>query len=91
MSAVRRAQLRAIEVIDCGNDETADRVVALLGAKSRRLSATMIEPTATTPSARAALIKKLRAGGVFLEDQSGRAKAAPSRRRRAEPVWDDEE
>lgn len=90
MSAVRRAHLRAIEVIDCGHHETADRVMALLAGKSTRLTATLIELSATTPSARAALIKKLRAGGVFLSDQSGRAKVAPAPRRRREPVWDEE-
>ena len=90
MAAVRRAQLRTVEVIDCGHTDTADRISALLGGKTTRLTPTMIELTATTPSARAVLIKKLRAGGVFIEDQSGRAKAAPVRRRRVEPTWDEE-
>ncbi len=90
MAAVRRVQLRKVEVIDCGHEETVDRIMALFGSKLTRLTTTMIELPATTPSARAALIKKLRAGGVFLEDQSGRAKAVPARRRRVEPTWDEE-
>lgn|GEM_PF-2479238 len=89
MWSVRRAQLRTIEVVDCGNDETADRVVLVLGAKCTRLTASLVELPTTTPSARAALIKKLRAGGVLLNDQTGGAKAAPKKRRRAESEWEE--
>jgi hypothetical protein len=67
MSSVRRARLRRLEVIECDNDETAARIVDLLGPKVSRLTATMIELPAPTPSARAATIKRLRASGVFLD------------------------
>ena len=67
MSSVRRARLRRLEVIECDNDETAARIVDLLGPKVSRLTATMIELPAPTPSARAAMIKRLRASGVFLD------------------------
>ena len=91
MSAVRRAQLRLMQVIDCGNDETANRVVALLGAKVKRLTSTVIELPALAPAARTAMIKKLRAGGVFIDDQTGRLKASPTKRKRTVQVWNGDE
>ena len=91
MSAVRRAKLRLVAMIDCGNSETADRVVALLGAKATRMNATTIELPPAVPSARAALIKKLREGGVFLEDLTAKAKASSRPARRVAPRWDEEE
>lgn len=91
MSAVRRAQLRVMQVIDCGNDETANRVVALLGAKAKRLTSSVIELPTATPSARTALIKKLRAGGVFVDDQTSKDIVSPPKRRRAAPVWSEDE
>ncbi len=91
MSAVRRAQLRVMQVIDCGNDETANRVVALLGARAKRLTSSVIELPTATPSARTALIKKLRAGGVFVDDQTSKDIVSPPKRRRAAPVWSEDE
>lgn len=81
LASVRRATLRAIEVITCDSSASADRVAELLGNKAMRLSELMFEMPAATPAARAALLKKLRAAGVFLDDQSGTG-ARPKRGRR---------
>lgn len=91
MASVRRARLRAIEVIDAGDEETAHRVMALLGSKATRLNSTYIELLPTTGSSRAALIKKLKAGGVLLDDETGRVKHAPRGRPRLVHRWDEEE
>ncbi len=88
VATVRRARLRAIQVIDCESVEAADRIVAVLGAKAQRLTPTLFELSAATASARAATIKRLRAGGVFVDDQAGKAVVPPKRTRR-EPVWDE--
>lgn len=93
MAAVRRARLRSMEVIECADEEAASRIVALLGAKARRLTPTIFEIDAT-PSTRAAMVKRLRAGGVFLEDAMVRVEPRPARARRRfeefEEVWDEE-
>lgn len=81
LATVRRVTLRAIEVITCDGSASADRVAELLGNKVLRLSETLFEMPAATPAARAALLKKLRAAGVFLDDQSGTG-ARPKRGRR---------
>lgn len=81
MSHVRRAQLRTVEVVDAGDEETADRVVAVLGNKAIRLTGTLVELPSITGSARAALLKKLKAGGILLDDQTGKATAASRGRR----------
>lgn len=82
VASIRRAHLRRIEVIDCADAESADRVNAALGNKVRRLTATMLEIVAATSQARAALLKRLRSAGVFLSDETGRqTTAAPKPRR----------
>ena len=81
LASVRRVTLRAIEIITCDGSASADRVAELLGSKVLRLSETLFEMPAATPAARAALLKKLRAAGVFLDDQSGTG-ARPKRGRR---------
>ncbi len=82
MAAIRRAQLRTIHVVETGDEQTAARVLSLLGDKAKQLTSTMVELSASTPSARAAMIRKWKAGGVLLEDLTGRSQA-PSRGRRA--------
>ena len=79
MASVRRARLRIAQLIECADEEAAARIVTLLGAKARRLTATVFEFSAATPSARAAILKKLRGGGVFIEDTTGRVAEQPAR------------
>jgi cytochrome c-type biogenesis protein CcmE len=67
-------------------------IAALLGPKALRLTPTMFEVPGATASTRAAMIKRLRAGGVFLEDATTRApKKAKGGRARIQYVWDDED
>ena len=82
VASIRRAHLRRIEVIDCADAESADRVNAALGTKVRRLTTTMLEIGAATSQARAALLKRLRAAGVFLSDDTGRQTTTPRKPRR---------
>jgi hypothetical protein len=92
MGSVRRARLRTIEVIECDGDETAERIVALLGPKALRLTPTAFELPGATPSTRGTMIKRLRAGGVFLEDATTRApKKAKGGRARIQYLWEDED
>jgi len=95
MGGVRRARLRVVRVIECADQETADRAAALLGGKAKRLTPTMLEVPDATPAARAAGLKKLRAGGVFLEESTPstaqRAKSGGRGRRRSYASWEDEE
>ncbi len=79
MASVRRARLRIAQLIECADEEAAARIVTLLGAKARRLTATVFELSAATPSARTAMLKKLRGGGVFIEDSTGRSAEQPAR------------
>ena len=88
VATVRRARLRLIQVVECDSVEAADRVASVLGTKALRLTPTSFELSAVTASARAATIKRLRAGGVFVDDQAGKA-AVPPKRARPEPVWDE--
>lgn len=83
VASIRRAHLRRIEVIDCADAESADRVTAALGIKVRRLTATMIEIVAATSQARTALLKRLRTAGVFLNDETGRQTTTAPKPRRA--------
>ena len=91
VSAVRRGRLRVMEVIECADEETADRVIALLGAKAQRITSMIIEVSAASSSARLAMIRKLRAGGVFLESTIRDAAPRSTRRRRRKEDWEDEE
>jgi hypothetical protein len=68
MSSIRRARLRSMQVVECADEESTDRVAAVLGGKVRRLGPTMLEVAADGAAARAALAKRLRAAGIFLEN-----------------------
>ncbi|MDB4915977.1 MAG: hypothetical protein JWM95_3621 [Gemmatimonadetes bacterium] len=89
IATVRRGQVRTVEIIECPNAETGDRVAVILGGKVRRIAPTVFELPVATPAARTALLKKLRGGGVFLEDTTARAPRAKPGRRRFEPFIDD--
>jgi hypothetical protein len=93
VASMRRARVRAIEVIECDDEETAHRVAQLLGAKVRRLTPTLFELTGETRAARAAMLKRLRAAGVFLEEDIRRTsrKATHSRRFTEAPAEEEEE
>ncbi len=88
VATIRRARLRAIQVIDCESAEAADRIAVVLGAKAHRLTPTLFELPIATPAARAATLRRLRVSGLFIDDQAGKVVAPPKRKRR-EPVWDD--
>ena len=79
MGAVRRATLRWVELLECADTDIATRIVALLGASVRQLAPTVFQLSGATPAARAAMMKKLRAGGVFV-DVHGNVAATKSRR-----------
>lgn len=80
LAAVRRGTLRAVEVIECETPEAAERLVELIGQKCRQLAPTVFELPQQSAATRAALLKRLRAGGVFLsvapppEAERGRAR-----------------
>ena len=67
MAAVRRARLRVAHLVECSDEEAASRVAALLGPKARRLTPTIFELPASSVQNRSALLKRLKAGGVFLD------------------------
>jgi hypothetical protein len=95
MALVRHATLRTMQVIDCPDEDTAARVIALLGSKVRRLTPTLLEATAGTAAQQAALTKVLRTGGVFIAGAPDpvEKKVTIQRRRRSKPIgmdWDDE-
>ena len=91
VGAVRRATVRRVELLECADVEAAARVAELLGERGRRLAPLVFELPPSTASVRAALVKRLRAGGVFLQDATARA-APPKagRRDRFEEEWEDE-
>ncbi|MEP6620736.1 MAG: helicase-associated domain-containing protein [bacterium] len=91
MGAVRRATMRRVELLECADAESANRIVALLGDKVRQLTPTLFELAVTAPAARAALVKKLRVGGVFLADVTVRPEPKQTGRLRArgEDEWDE--
>nr|MDQ2668378.1 helicase-associated domain-containing protein [Gemmatimonadota bacterium] len=66
MAVVRRATLRRTELLECSDAEVAARVVGILGASVRQLTPVLLELPGLTPAARASMLKKLRAGGVFI-------------------------
>ena len=90
MAAVRRASLRRVEVIECADEESAGRVLTLLGAKVRQLTGTMFELRAATGSARAATLKKLRAGGVFVSDATVQVEVRARVRPQYQEEWEEE-
>ena len=93
MDGVRRAVMRKAELLECADTDTATRIASLLGAKVRQLTPTVFELPALTPATRAAMVKKLRAGGVFLDNVTVAAepKQWSSRRMRLVDPWDDEQ
>ena len=62
---VRWIEVRPAVVVECGDAETAARVLAVAGERSRELSATAVELPAGTRLT-AAQRKKLRAAGIFV-------------------------
>lgn len=68
LAAVRRASVRTAVLLECPDDDTATRVVAVLGARARRLAPTVFELAEAAPAARRALLRKLHAAGVFLDE-----------------------
>ncbi len=91
VAAVRRATVRRAELLECADAEAAARVAELLGARGRRLAPMIFELPPATPSVRAALVKRLRAGGVFLQDSTARtAPPKATRRDRFEEQREDE-
>ena len=86
MGAVRRASLRRADLIECADADVAARIVTLLGAGVRQLSPTVFELPSATRAARAAMMKKLKAGGVFIDARRIEAPARPRQR-----GWDEED
>ena len=68
MATVRRATLRRVELIECADADVASRIVGLLGAGVRQIGPLVFALPDATPAARAAVIRKLRAGGVFIDE-----------------------
>lgn len=68
---VRRAHVRPATLLECPDEETATRVLAVLGAKVRRLAPTVFELPEGSASAQAAQLRRLRAAGVFLGTGTG--------------------
>jgi hypothetical protein len=76
MGAVRRATSRRTELLECTDAEVAARIVALLGSDVRQLTPVIIELPDQPRAARASMLKKLRAGGVFIDEH--RTRPGPS-------------
>ncbi|CAN5308087.1 hypothetical protein BH09GEM1_BH09GEM1_18470 [soil metagenome] len=68
MGTVRRATRRHAELLECAHADVATRIVALLGAGVRQITPLIVELPDLAPAARAAMMKKLRAGGVFIDE-----------------------
>lgn len=90
ITSVRRARLRPVELIECADSEAGARVVSLLGSRVRRLTATVFELKAATASERATLLKRLKAGGVFLSEEAAPKKAKKERVVPLADGWDDD-
>lgn len=86
MGAVRRASLRRADLIECADADVAARIVTLLGAAVRQLSPTVLELPSATRAVRAAMMKKLKVGGVFIDAHRNSPPAKPRRR-----GWEEEE
>ena len=68
MATVRRATLRRVQLIECADADIAARIVGLLGAGVRQIGPLVFALPESTPAARATVIRKLRAGGVFIDE-----------------------
>ncbi|MDQ6611055.1 MAG: helicase-associated domain-containing protein [Gemmatimonadota bacterium] len=88
IASVRRARLRSVELIECADSEAGERLVSLLGSRVRQLTATVFELQAATVSERATLLKRLKAGGVFLSEEAAPQKQKKKRVMHFEDVWD---
>lgn len=82
MGTVRRATMRRAELLECADADVAARIVTLLGTGVRQLAPTVFELPGVTPAARATMLKKLKAGGVFVDGHAMHAPASSRRRSR---------
>ena len=67
LAGVRRVRMRPAVLVECPDAETAARVQAAAGKQLRRVTDTLLELAVTTRGERSAVLKKLRAAGVFVE------------------------
>ena len=85
MAAVRRATLRRVELMECADADIAARIVSLLGGAVRQVAPLAFVVSDDTPAARTAMIRKLRAGGVFIDEvETHHERQDGARRRRDE-------
>ena len=68
MGTVRRATFRRVALLECSDPDIAARIVALLGSGVRQIAPTVFEVSNATPAARLAMMRRLRAGGVFIDE-----------------------
>ncbi|HEY7768206.1 helicase-associated domain-containing protein [Longimicrobium sp.] len=66
LGAVRRVQLRPTLLLECPDAETAARAMSAAGKQVRAITDTVLELPGATTKDRNALVKKLRAQGVFV-------------------------
>lgn len=66
LGAVRRVQLRPTLLLECPDAETAARAMSAAGKQVRAITDTVLELPGATAKDRNALVKKLRAQGVFV-------------------------
>ncbi|HEY0021926.1 MAG TPA: helicase-associated domain-containing protein [Longimicrobium sp.] len=66
LGAVRRVQLRPTLLLECPDPETAARAMSAAGKQVRAITETVLELPGATTKDRNALVKKLRAQGVFV-------------------------
>jgi hypothetical protein len=66
LGAVRRVQLRPTLLLECPDPETAARAMSAAGKQVRAITETVLELPGATTRDRNALVKKLRAQGVFV-------------------------
>ncbi|MDP9348768.1 MAG: helicase-associated domain-containing protein [Gemmatimonadota bacterium] len=64
---IRRVRMRPAVLVECRDAETAARVLAAAGKQVRKVTATLLELSATTRAERSAVLRKLRAVGIFAE------------------------
>ncbi|HEX2204057.1 MAG TPA: helicase-associated domain-containing protein [Longimicrobium sp.] len=67
LGAVRRVRMRPALLLECPDAETAGRVRAAAGKGVRALTETVLELPETPAKERSALLRKLRASGVFVQ------------------------
>lgn len=66
-AATRRVRIAPALLVECPDEETAARVLSVAGKTLEPVSPTLLRLPDAGPKARAALVKKLRAQGVFLD------------------------